>query len=136
MGLQPNIDIHIINNTIRPSKTYKLDFERKRIYGYVDGQEAVRQYILKTLLTKRFQYLIYNDEYGIEISPFIDKNLTEEYIESRLRRAITEALIYDYRISSIDDFTFEFQLNTVKVTFIAASIFGNLYIETSVGGGD
>ena len=41
-----------------PSKTYMLDFERKRIYplGSANGREAVVQFMKKALLTPRFRW--------------------------------------------------------------------------------
>ncbi len=64
----------------KPSKTYKLDLDKGRIMGMVDGQEAVRQAIRKAIITPRFKCLIYNSQYGSEIEEAItQKDATEAY---------------------------------------------------------
>ena len=40
------------------SRTYAIDWENGRIRGFVDEQEAVKQYMKKALLTPRFKCLI------------------------------------------------------------------------------
>lgn len=49
-------------------RTYKMDFERKRIGGMIDGKEAAVQAIWKILSTTRFAHLIYDDQYGCDFS--------------------------------------------------------------------
>ena len=48
----------------KPSLTYRLDLDKGRIVGKVDGMEAVRQAIKKAIITPRFKCLIYDNEYG------------------------------------------------------------------------
>ena len=43
-----------------PSKTYRLDLDKGRIVGKVDGLEAVNQAIRKAIITPRFKCLIYD----------------------------------------------------------------------------
>ena len=49
------------------SRTYAIDWEAGRIAGFIDEQEAVKQFIKKALLTPRFHCLIYDSQYGSEI---------------------------------------------------------------------
>ena len=43
-----------------PTRTYKADFETGRVAGFVDETEAMKQAIIKILMTERFSYLIYS----------------------------------------------------------------------------
>src|SRR4051812_26637613 len=90
---------------VEPSKTYSLDFEKKRIAGICDGVEAIEQVIYKILNTERYHYLIYSWNYGSE---FVDLfGQPTPYVYSELKRLITEALTQDDRIQSVDAFNFE-----------------------------
>ena len=55
------------------------------------------------------------------------------YVCSELQRRITEALVQDDRIDSVDGFEFDVsEKRTVKVTFTVYTIFGNLESEKVV----
>ena len=54
------------------TKTYFLDFENKRINGYIEGKEAIEQAIHKILDTKRYAFEIYDWSYGSQISELIE----------------------------------------------------------------
>jgi len=112
------------DNVRQPSLTYKLDFDRKRIAGAVDGKEAVKQAIMCILLTERYEYLIYSWNYGIELNSLIGRSgLT---INSELRRIITEALMADDRILSVEDFSFDWiDRKTVNASFTVRTIYGD-----------
>ena len=58
----------------KPSKTYKLDLDKGRILGMVDGQEAVRQAIRKAIIKPRWKCLIYDNQYGSEIEAAVIQN--------------------------------------------------------------
>lgn len=85
----------------QPSKTYKLDFDRKRIVGYVDSVEAIAQAIHKLMLTERYAWEIYTQHYGVEFESLLGQptDFVLAIFESRLRDAISA----DDRISGIKD---------------------------------
>lgn len=84
-----------------PSMTWKIDLENGRIGAFIDGKEAIRQYIRKALMTSRNRYLIYNDYYGEEIRDLIGRNLTPQLMNVEIPRLVRESIIYDDRISSV-----------------------------------
>ena len=47
----------------QPTHTYKMDLERAQVRGFVNDKEAMLQAIYKILLTERFQYVIYSNDY-------------------------------------------------------------------------
>ena len=89
--------------TSEPSKTWAIDFESGRIRGFIDETEAVRQYVIKALMTARNRYLIYDDDYGEEIRDLIGQNVTNDLINVEIPRLVREAIIYDDRISDVTD---------------------------------
>lgn len=114
----------------QPSRTYKLDLERKRIVGYTDGREAIEQAIYKALSTERYEHLIYTWNYGAEIAKLFGQPIP--YVYSELKRLITEALTHDDRIESVDAFSFSHVKNKVHVQFIAHTIAGEIEITKEV----
>lgn len=86
---------------VQPSKTWHIDLDTGRIRKFIDGKEAIRQYIRKALMTSRNRYLIYNDFYGEEIRDLIGHNLTQQLMDVEIPRLIREAIIYDDRIESV-----------------------------------
>ena len=87
------------------SKNYRMDREKKVVRGKIDNQEAVEQAIFKILNTERYQYLIYSWDYGIELLDLFGEPLS--YVCPELERRITEALLQDDRVESVDGFDFE-----------------------------
>ena len=115
----------------QPSKNYRMDIDRNIITGFCDGQEAMKQVCYKILSTERFQYVIYSWDYGIELLDLYGKSVT--YVCSELPRRITEALMQDDRILSVDEFTFDTtQKRTVSVSFTVHTIFGDVDMEKVV----
>jgi hypothetical protein len=116
-----------------PSKTYKLDLDKGRIIGYVDGQAAVRQAIRKAIITPRFKCLIYDHQYGSEIeAAVIQKDATRQYTEAVVPGFVRDALRPDSRITGVSNFAFTFTDDEVLITFDADTIFGTVQIEEAI----
>lgn len=114
----------------QPTKTYRLDLENGRIYGKVDGVQAVNQAIRKAIITPRFKCLIYDNQYGSEIEDaIITKDASREYIEATVEGFVKDALKPDTRILSIYDFTLTWEEDAARINFKADTIFGETEIE-------
>lgn len=114
----------------QPSLTYRLDLDKGRIVGKVDGLTAVNQAIRKAIITPRFKCLIYDNQYGSEIEEaIITKDASPDYIEAVTEGFIRDALRPDTRILSVYDFRFEFEEDKAHVFFRADTIFGKTEIE-------
>ena len=112
------------------SKTFYLDINRNVVYGYTDGQDAMRQAIYLILSTERYQYIIFSRNYGIELLDLYGKQMT--YVLPELERRITEALLQDTRIKSLENFSFAVARNAILTTFTAVTIHGEIPIEKAV----
>lgn len=113
-----------------PSKTYRLDLDKGRIVGKIDGLEAVNQAIRKAIITPRFKCLIYDSQYGSELeNAIITKDATREYIRATAARFIKDALLPDTRILSVYDVEVEFNGDGAYFRFRADTIFGDTEIE-------
>ena len=115
----------------QPTNTYKMELESSLIRGYTDGQEAMKQAIFKILSTERYQYVMYSWNYGIELIDLYGEPVS--YVCPELERRITEALTWDERIESVDNFEFDTsKKGEVLVTFTAHTIFGDVTAEKVV----
>lgn len=121
-----------LEEELTPTKTYKLNFETKRITGAIDGVEAIRQYVYKVLATERASFAIYGTDdginYGVELQRFIGKPFS--FISSDIERTISEALLQDERILAINDFVIGEPINdTLEVSFTVSTLYGDIKIN-------
>ena len=98
----PQIENSITNNVIEimnyPNKSYKLgDFQ---IAGKVDNLQAIEQSIKHILSVERYAYLIYDDNYGVELEKYIGKDFS--YLEATIEDTLREALLQDDRIVDVE----------------------------------
>ena len=115
----------------QPTKTYKMNKSNNTVRGYSDELEAVKQAIYKILLTERYQYTMYSWDYGIETIDLYGEPVS--YVCPELERRITEALTWDDRIESVDNFEFNIsQKGMIHVTFTVHTIFGDTEAEKEV----
>lgn len=114
-----------------PSKNYRMDIEHSVINDFTDELEAMHQVVYKILNTERYEHVIYSWDYGIELLDLYGEHIT--YVCPELERRITEALVQDDRIDSVDNFEFDTsEKGTVKVTFTVHTIFGDIEEEKVV----
>ena len=125
---------HNLSNTelyTEPSFTYKFDFNKKRISGVVDEKEAVLQAAMKILTTEKYACVIYDGQYGVQLERFIGKPY--DFIVSDIERTISEALLYDDRITSISNFTVQKTgIDSLLVSFTVNTVFGSGTLQIGV----
>ena len=126
-----NILSYDLEMETEPSVNYKMNIKQDIINGTIDELEAMKQVIYKILNTERYQYIIYSWNYGIELMDLFGMPVI--YVIPELERRITEALIQDERIESVDDFEFDSsEKRTVKASFTVHTIFGDVQTEKVV----
>lgn len=115
----------------QPSLNYQMLFDSKSVISTVDETEAMKQVIFKILNTERYDYVIYSQNYGIELKDLYGEPLS--YVCCELIDRITDALIQDDRIESVSDFDFTtFKKGEVLATFVVHTIFGDVKAERTV----
>lgn len=66
----------VIENAVKieySNTTYGIDFVNKVVKSNIDNIEALKQSIYIMLNVERYDYLIYNYNYGIELKKFVRK---------------------------------------------------------------
>lgn len=108
-----------------PSQTYALDYTTdSQVRGYCDEIAAMRQAIYKIINTERYQYIIYSWNYGVELADLFGKPIP--YVYAEIQRRITEALLYDDRITKVYKFMFSHNRGDVLAVFDVDTIFGTI----------
>ena len=117
---------------------YAWDFERDCFLYDVNGRHillsgnpALEVWIYKALKTERFEYLAYSWQYGIELKPFIGKVMGVQERYSELQRVITECLMVNPYIRSIDSFSItpENRAELVRVHITLTTVYGEVEIN-------
>lgn len=134
MALTPEVEENVLEQdyelTTYPTKTYYMDLEEGRIRGFADDLESIRQVIFLVLNTERSTYLAFSDNYGVELADLVGEPIS--YVLAEAERRITEALTWDTRIESVDNFEFEVDGHDVHVTFTVHTEFGDIDAESEV----
>lgn len=111
-------------------REYAYDFENNRLLlrdgntYLVEGNEALRIWIFKALITERFRYTAYDSAFGSEIHTLIGSPLHSEIVKSELKRFIIEALMVNPYISEITDFIFTQTRSGLQVEFTCRTVYG------------
>jgi len=102
----------------------------ERAMGYVDKLDAIKQAIYHILMTERYAYLIYSNNYGVELEQYIGKEFS--YLEATIESTLKEALTYDLRIKDIVVTSIENKGDHALVKFTVYSIYGDLQMEVNI----
>lgn len=134
MGTLPttgeNLDLIGFELEEQPSYTHKLDIEGQRVAGMTDKREALRQAVYLILNVERYAYPIYSRNYGSELVDLIGQPM--DYAMSEMKRRITDALMQDDRITSLDGWEFETGRNWVTARFTVHTIYGDVSAQKEV----
>ena len=117
------------SNTI--FRTYRMDAQKKRIVGMVDGLEAAQQSIFKAMQTRRFAYQIYDDQYGCDIFNKVgNTDLTEDFLDSDIPAMVEDCLLSDDMVSGVGDIEYEMLgHDSVRIEIYVKTIFGDIEME-------
>ena len=115
-------------NEKEPDLAWKI--EKDRMQGKVDKLNAVIQSSIKRLNTENGVYEIYSENYGLKTVDLVGKD--KDYAVITLKRRITENLLFDERILTVD--FLESVVNERKITlyFEVLSIYGSFNLERSL----
>ena len=96
-------------------------------FKIVEGNEAIKVWILKTLLINRYEFEIFSWDYGSELISLIGKAYTPSLTKEEAKRYIKEALEINPYIINID---------VVDVSFSDSILRGEVKIKTIYGEDD
>ena len=115
---------------VMPNKTYEFDFVTGEINNrFIDGKEAIRQAVMKAMLTPRFEHLIYSFDYGNELQSLIEESVSFEFLEKEVIRLTSECIEQDDRVKYVDRFYITRESDGLYIRFEVELIDGEIYYE-------
>lgn len=134
MSIFPFIDPEAVvaeqTNDLPLFREYAFDYENNRLLlrdgqtYLVEGNEALRIWIVKALITERFRYTAYDTHYGSEIDTLIGGQMNSDIAMSELKRFIIEALMVNPYIVELSNFQFTQSGSGVTVEFDCTTVYG------------
>lgn len=94
----------------------------------LEGNAALKVWIIKALRTERYNYLAYSWRYGSEIKRFIGRVMGVGERRSELRRNIIETLMVNSYIKSIDNIEFAETANgtDLEIKIYLTTVYGKM----------
>jgi len=115
----------------QPTFTYAMDLEKRHIRGNTDQLSAMEQAVYKILFTERYEYIIYGRNYGVQLSDLF--GMPKTYVIPEIKRRITGALLWDNRITKVDNWQFAIpRRGVVDATFRVVTVFGDILARRAV----
>ena len=114
-----------------------MDYENHRIIGMIDGKEAAMQQIWKELLTRRYVYLIYDDQYGNDLMNKVgNTDLTQDYLDNDVPAMIEDCITVDDIVDGVENVGFEMiDRDGISLTVEVNTIYGDAVLEGVINNG-
>lgn len=121
------------SQVVKMPKEYGINFQTGQLTGkIVEGIEAIKVWIWLCLHTERFRHAIYSADYGTSFEQYIGHVLSDEYINTDCESEISDALLINEYIESIEDFEAIKDGEHLRVSFRVVTKFGNIEVDENV----
>lgn len=125
-----NVDDVKADNSFPLYKEIAWDFDKNipaienREFKIVEGNEAIKVWVYKALLTPRYNYSIYSWDYGSELLDLIGKAYTPSLTKSEAKRYIEEALLINPYILEVNVLDTDFKDGILSANVKIVTIYG------------
>lgn len=108
---------------------YAYDFQTNELkkkdgkHYYVYGNEAIKIWIYKCMLSSRFRYSAYTDRFGTEVYDLIGEVISTKLKREEVKRYITEAIMVHPHITAITKMDLRPHKSGLEVTVWTRTIF-------------
>lgn len=108
---------------------YAYDFENNELltkngeHYYVYGNEAMKIWIYKCMLTDRFRYSAYTNKFGTEVYTLIGEVISNKLKEAEVKRYITEAIMVHPFMVSINKMNLKTEKSGLYVDVYYTTVF-------------
>lgn len=125
-----NTDEVKVDNSFPLYREIAWDFEKNipvienRDFKIVEGNEAIKVWVYKAILTPRYNYSIYTWDYGSELLDLIGKAYTPSLTKSEAKRYIEEALLINPYILEVNVLDTDFKDGILSADVKIVTIYG------------
>ena len=121
------------SQVVKVPKEYGINFQTGQLTGkMVEGLEAIKVWIWLCMHTERFRHAIYSADYGTSLEQYIGHMLSEEYINTDCESEISDALLINEYIESIEDFEAVRNSDSLNISFRVVTKFGSIEVDENV----
>lgn len=121
------------SQVVKVPREYGIDFTTGQLTGkIVEGLEAIKVWIWLCMHTERFRHAIYSADYGTSLEQYIGHMLSEEYINTDCESEISDALLINEYIESIEDFEAVRNSDSLNISFRVVTKFGSIEVDENV----
>lgn len=121
------------SQVVKMPREYGINFATGQLTGkIVEGLEAIKVWIWLCMHTERFRHAIYSADYGTSLEQYIGHMLSEEYINTDCESEISDALLINEYIESIEDFEAVRNSDSLNISFRVVTKFGNIEVDENV----
>jgi len=119
-----------ITTTQKIPKEYGFNFETGLMTGkVVEGIEAIKAWAYFAIMTARSRYYAYSDDYGSELDTLTGSINSDEYFQTETKRMISECLLVNENIISIENYTCKNNNGLLSINFTLNTEYGEGEIE-------
>ena len=125
-----NVEDIKVDNSLPLYKEVAWDFKRNAPiiqngdFKMVEGNEALKVWIYKAILTPRYNYSIYSWDYGSELFDLIGKAYTPSLTKEEAKRYIKEALLINPYILEVTVIDTNFKNDLLSADIKITTIYG------------
>lgn len=98
----------------------------------VTMNEALKIWIFKAIVTERAKYTAYTYQFGCEITGLIGEVINDDFKRSEIKRYITEALMVNPYIVSIESIDMELDGSKLTANVSVLSVYDDKVVSVSV----
>lgn len=121
------------SQVVKVPREYGINFATGQLTGkIVEGLEAIKVWIWLCMHTERFRHAIYSADYGTSLEQYIGHMLSEEYINTDCESEISDALLINEFIESIEDFEAVRNSDSLNISFRVVTKFGSIEVDENV----
>ena len=120
-----------IEFTPYPSFTYNTNLFSETIAGDIDGKASLEQALYHRLLTERYSYIIYDDNYGTELEQYIGQGFS--FLEATIENTLRDSLLQDDRITDVRITNIQkIEIDSALVEFDVYTNMGNINMNLPI----
>lgn len=128
--LPEDVDLEALDFEEDSTNTFIANTEAGQIAGEDGGLEAMRQAVEIILTTKRYDYQIYTDNFGVEFDDLVGAE--PDYIRATFPTRVRDAFSVDNRILSARNLVYSFSGDKATITFDVITVYGTVNTEVQV----
>lgn len=114
-------------------REYGIDFKTGQPTGkIVEGTEAIKVWIWMCLQCERFIFAIHDWDYGIELEKYVGQTLTQEYVDTDIRKEVEDALYINPWITDVTDWRSTIEGDKLHLVFTVVTDFGETEVDQFV----